>query len=189
MRGTVTATTFHFSTSVRGRVGSAYDCESNVVPAPDCTGGANLTVTTVFTINWEQHPRNSLVSNNYCNLPAIRTMYYTRTYYLQWQCISLCKFLFIADTLLIFHWQQQQLQVSTHTLQAYFQQHCQLMDLPFWMHLVFLKEQKELYVWVGHSTLSMHRTQYFSVSSMLLILKLPPVLTMNTSFSSPVQQH
>jgi len=32
------------------RIGSAYDCVSNVVPVPDCTGGANLTVTTIFSI-------------------------------------------------------------------------------------------------------------------------------------------
>ena len=39
-----------FDLCTRERIGSAYDCVSNVVPAPDCTGGANLTVTTIFTI-------------------------------------------------------------------------------------------------------------------------------------------
>ena len=39
-----------FDLCTRERIGSAYDCVSNVVPASDCTGGANLTVTTIFTI-------------------------------------------------------------------------------------------------------------------------------------------
>jgi len=32
------------------RIGSAYDCVSNVVRVPDCTGGANVTVTTIFQL-------------------------------------------------------------------------------------------------------------------------------------------
>ena len=39
-----------FDLCTRERIGSAYDCVSNAVPAPDCTGSANLTVTTIFTI-------------------------------------------------------------------------------------------------------------------------------------------